>query len=67
MVIDTDNGFLKLGYNREIEEAGGGKYYRLDELDSRKVIDIVRIPPTAIDMKIASKYPYRFQPEQGKN
>ncbi len=48
-------------------EAGGGKYYRLDELDSRKVIDILRTPATAIDMNIASKYPSRFLPEQGKN
>jgi len=37
--IDTDDGFLKLGYNRQVAEAAGGKYYRLNELDSRKVID----------------------------
>jgi len=30
------------GYNREIVEASGGEYYRLDELDSQDVVDVVR-------------------------
>jgi magnesium chelatase subunit D len=30
------------GYNKEIVEAGGGEYYRLDELDSQDVVDVVR-------------------------
>jgi len=68
VVIDTDDGFLKLGYNREIAEAGGGKYYRLNELDSHKVIDIVRVPATPVmKMDIAPKYSPRLLPEQGKN
>jgi magnesium chelatase subunit D len=46
VVIDTDDGFLNLGYNKEIAEAGNGKYYRLNELDSRKIIDIVRSSET---------------------
>jgi len=67
VVIDTDDGFLKLGYNREIAEAGGGKYYRLNELDSHKVIDIVRAPvKTTMNMDIAPRYSPRLLPEQGK-
>lgn len=42
VVIDSDDGFLNLGYNKEIVEAGGGEYYRLDDLDSRKVVDVVK-------------------------
>jgi magnesium chelatase subunit D len=30
------------GYNEEIVEASGGEYYRLDELDSQDVVDVVR-------------------------
>ena len=41
VVIDYDDGFLKLGYNKEIVEAGDGKYYRLEKLDSDSVVDIV--------------------------
>ena len=68
VVIDTDDGFLKLGYSREIAEEGGGKYYRLNELDSHKVIDVVRAPvKTAMNMDIAPRYPPRLLPEQGKN
>ena len=44
LVTDTDDGFLKLGYNKQVAEAAGGKYYRLNELGYRKVIDIVRAP-----------------------
>jgi len=42
VVIDYDDGFLKLGYNQEIAEAGDGKYYRLEELDSESVVDVVK-------------------------
>jgi magnesium chelatase subunit D len=42
VVIDTSDGFLNLGYNKEIVEASAGVYYRLDELDSRKVVDVVK-------------------------
>lgn len=44
VIIDTDDGFLKMGHCKEIAEAGGGHYYKLQELDTRKVIDIVRPP-----------------------
>jgi magnesium chelatase subunit D len=42
VVIDSDDEFLKLGYNKEIVEAGGGDYYKLNELDSTKVVDVVK-------------------------
>ena len=42
VVIDSDDGFLDLGYNREIAEEGGGRYYRLDDLDFHNVVDIVK-------------------------
>ena len=42
VVIDFDDGFFNLGYNKEIVEAGGGVYYRLDELDSKRVVDVVK-------------------------
>jgi magnesium chelatase subunit D len=42
VVIDTSDGFLNLGYNREIADAGEGRYYRLDELDSKKVVGVVK-------------------------
>jgi Mg-chelatase subunit ChlD len=45
VVIDTSDGFLNLGYNKEIVEASGGVYYRLDELDSKKVVDVIKALP----------------------
>jgi len=42
VVIDTADGFLNLGYNKEIVEASGGTYYTLGELDSKKVVDVVK-------------------------
>jgi len=42
VVIDTDDQFLDLGYNREIANAGGGDYYHIDELDYRQVTDVIR-------------------------
>jgi len=47
VVIDTDNtdgGFPEVGhnYNKEIAQASGGTYYTIDELDSRKVVDVVK-------------------------
>jgi len=42
VVIDTADGFLNLGYNKEIVEASGGVYYTLDELDSKKVVNVVK-------------------------
>ena len=43
VVIDSDDDFLNLGYNKEIVEAGSGEYYRLDELDHEKVVDVVKV------------------------
>jgi magnesium chelatase subunit D len=50
VVIDTDNtdgGFPQVGHNcnREIAEASGGAYYTMDELDSKKVVDVVKAIP----------------------
>jgi magnesium chelatase subunit D len=42
VVIDSDDRLLNLGYNKDIAEAGGGEYYRLDELDSKRVVDVVK-------------------------
>ncbi len=42
VVIDSDDGFLNLGYNKEIVEASGGQYYRLEELDSGRVVNVVK-------------------------
>ena len=47
VVIDTDNtdgGFPEVGHNcnKEIAEASGGAYYTMDELDSNKVVDVVK-------------------------
>jgi len=47
VVIDTDNtdgGFPQVGHNcnKEIAEASGGAYYTMDELDSNKVVDVVK-------------------------
>lgn len=42
VVIDFDDGFLNLGYNREIVEAGGASHYMLDELDSRNLVEVVK-------------------------
>ena len=47
VVIDTDNtdgGFPEVGHNcnKEIAEASGGAYYTMDELDSKKVVDVVK-------------------------
>ncbi len=33
VVIDTETGLVRMGYNREISEAAGGEYYSLDNLD----------------------------------
>ena len=42
VVIDSSDGFLDIGYNKEIVEAGVGQYYRLDEINSTKVVEIVK-------------------------
>jgi magnesium chelatase subunit D len=42
VVIDYDDEFLGLGYCRDIVEAGGGDHYRLEDLDSKKIVDVVK-------------------------
>ncbi|MBM3156688.1 MAG: VWA domain-containing protein [Chloroflexi bacterium] len=42
VVIDSSDGFLDIGHNREIAEAGGGQYYRLGDINSGKVVEIVK-------------------------
>ena len=42
MVIDSGAGFLKLGYNSEIVEAGCGEYINLDELSADNIVDAVK-------------------------
>jgi magnesium chelatase subunit D len=53
VVIDSSDNFLDLGYNKEIAEAGVGQYYRLDEIDSRKVVEIVKELGVPEEAKIA--------------
>jgi Mg-chelatase subunit ChlD len=45
VVIDTtDNSFPQEGvsYNKDIAEKSGGSYFTLDELDSDKIINLIR-------------------------
>lgn len=42
VVIDSGHGMLNLGYGREIGEASGGKYYSLDELSPKGIVEKVR-------------------------
>jgi Mg-chelatase subunit ChlD len=42
VVIDSSDSFLDIGYNKEIVEAGFGQYYRLNEISSSKVVEIVK-------------------------
>jgi magnesium chelatase subunit D len=42
VVIDSSDSFLDIGYNKEIVEAGFGQYYRLNEISSSKVVQVVK-------------------------
>ncbi len=42
VVIDSSDSFSEHGYNREIAEAGDGQYYRLADISSTNVVEIVR-------------------------
>ncbi len=53
VVIDSSDGFLNIGYNKEIVEAGFGQYYRLDEISPAKVVEIVKELGVPEEAKIA--------------
>ena len=53
VVIDSGDSFLNLGYNKEIAEAGFGQYYRLDEINSTRVVEIVKELSVSEEAKIA--------------
>ena len=42
MVIDSGQGFVKLGYNSEIVEASCGEYIKLDELSADNIVGAVK-------------------------
>lgn len=42
LVIDTETGYLKLGYPREISEYLNANYYKLEDIKSDKISKIVR-------------------------
>jgi magnesium chelatase subunit D len=42
VVIDFDDDFLNLGYNREIVDAAGASHYQLDELDPGRLVEVVK-------------------------
>lgn len=42
LVVDTENDFLELGLARELAEALGAQYYKLDDLNAGKMVDVVK-------------------------
>jgi len=42
VVIDSEHGFLKLGYNKEIVEVSNGKYYNLNELNAEGITNTIK-------------------------
>ncbi len=45
VVIDTSNSAapqIGVSYNKEISETSGGEYFRLDEMNSKKIVDLIR-------------------------
>ncbi|MDU4698700.1 MAG: VWA domain-containing protein, partial [Paenibacillus sp.] len=42
MVIDTEQGFVRLGYARKLAEALGAQYIRLEELEAGRIAQAVR-------------------------
>jgi len=42
IIIDTEKDFISLGYAKEISEELGGKYYKVEELKSQFLIDIIK-------------------------
>jgi magnesium chelatase subunit D len=48
VVINSENGFLDIGYSKEIAEASGGSYHHLDHLDARSIVNVIK-PLTEAD------------------
>ena len=42
LVVDTEKDFLELGLAKELSEALGGHYYKLEELNAGKMVDAVK-------------------------
>jgi magnesium chelatase subunit D len=42
LVLDSNSGMFNLGYNREIAEASGGRYCRLDELEPQEIVGEIK-------------------------
>ena len=45
VVIDTSDSSappIGVSYNKEISETSGGEYFRLDEMNSKKIVDLIR-------------------------
>lgn len=42
LVIDTEQGFVRLGYARKLAEALGAQYIRLEELEAGQIAQAVR-------------------------
>ncbi|MEG2288688.1 MAG: magnesium chelatase subunit D family protein [Clostridium sp.] len=42
IVIDTEQDFIKLGLARKIADAMNAKYYKIKDLESDKILDVVR-------------------------
>jgi magnesium chelatase subunit D len=41
IAIDTDDDLLCLGYNADIVEAGGGRMYKIDEMDTWRLVEVL--------------------------
>ena len=42
LVIDAEEGFMNLGYSREIAERAGGEYKRLEELEPAEIVKAIK-------------------------
>lgn len=42
LVIDTEQGFVRLGYARQLADCLHAQYYQLEELDARRIERAVR-------------------------
>lgn len=42
VVINSESGFLDIGYSKEIAEASGGSYHHLDHLDARSIVNVIK-------------------------
>lgn len=42
VVINSEEGFIDIGYGREIADASGGQYHHLDHLDAASMVNLIR-------------------------